>query len=47
MRPARRFDDRARLSGRIVERVEAGIGVGLQQALVGQMPLGMLAAVGE
>jgi hypothetical protein len=45
MRPACRLGDRARLSYRIVEDVEADIGVGLQYAAVArQMPHRILSA---
>src|SRR5262249_24120607 len=45
MGPAGCFDDRTRLSLRLVDRVEARICVGLENAGVsGEMPLGMLAA---
>jgi hypothetical protein len=42
MRPTRRFCDRARLALGGVERVEPGIGVGLQNpCIAGEMPFGM------
>ena len=44
VRPAGRFDDRRRLARRLVELVEAGIGVGLHDAgLAGEMLLRMFA----